>query len=70
MRFIAGMATEPRCDSRTLVDRHHFFANRLADVFAQWPVETIIFELLENVCAPAGRARNRKNRSKEIGRNP
>jgi hypothetical protein len=58
------MATKSGRDSRTLVDRHHFLADRFADVFAQRPVKAIIFKLFQNVRTPAGRARNRKNRGK------
>src|SRR5438874_11318587 len=70
--FILRTASQSRSTpgkSRSVIDRHDFLADRLADVFAQWTIETIVFELLKDVCAPAGAARNREYWGKQIGRN-
>ena len=59
----------PRAKLRSLVDRHDLFAGRFANVFAQWAIKPIVFELLEHVSSPAGGSCNRKNRREKIGRN-
>src|SRR5712671_3367969 len=36
-----------------LIDRNHFFPNRLADILAERTEKTVILELFENVSAPS-----------------
>lgn len=51
-----------------LVDWNDLFANRFAHVFAQGAVQTIVFELLQNVRAPAGTTGDCEYRREKIGR--
>jgi hypothetical protein len=52
----------------SLVDRNDFFPHRFAYIFAQRPIEPIIFELLEDLRTPARAARHGKNRREQIRR--
>ncbi|MDB6148344.1 MAG: hypothetical protein JWO45_2008, partial [Spartobacteria bacterium] len=63
--------TPARAESplRPLLDRNHLLAYRHADVLAQRAVKTVVFQLLEDVRAPTGCARDCEHRGKEISRN-
>jgi hypothetical protein len=54
---------------RPLLDRNHLLTYRHADVLAQRAVKTVVFQLLQHVCAPTGCARHREHRGKEISWN-
>ena len=56
-------------ESDSIIDRHDFLADRLADVFAERAIKPIVFELLENMRAPAGAPCHREYGREQIGRN-
>ena len=56
-------------DLWALVNRHNFLADRFAHVFTERTIKAIVFELFENLGAPAGTARDRKHRCEQVRRN-
>ena len=71
--FAATACRANRCRSYSrlwpLIDGNHFLADRLAGVFAERAVKTIVLELFENVRAPTRRARDGEDRREQIRRN-
>src|SRR6476620_5382439 len=65
----ASANVERRLGLGPLVDRHDFFANRFAHVFAQRAIQAIVLELLQDLRAPARTARDGKDRGEQIRRN-
>src|SRR5260370_41398218 len=51
-----------------LIDWYEVSASWLAGVLAQRPVQSVVGELVKNMCVPTGRARERKNRCEQVGR--
>ena len=49
------------CSALAFLQRNDFFSHWFTDVFAERPIKPVVFQLFENMRAPAGTTRNGKD---------